>query len=268
MLMLLIVGFFLPGSVLVRLLRVFCTNLMLNPIKPTLCVYHKHLARIMTSEQVGKLGGLRQMLSKYTREQASSSTIIYLCRRKLGLPRVPCCFHQRLRCIRVALGGPNNRHHLLVAKRIPHLQHTKPSIKQRPRRKENSDQAAHPVGREDYEQISARHTAMRHLRDRDDAMVLKLEVPESTGHGEPGKVLVGQPHALDVRLSLEREHPPVALPNPLCFLCIVEATADQYNVHWDHPTFTNTNSSYEVRWASGLSSAESPRGDPPLTRFP
>lgn len=110
----------------------------------------------------------------------------------------------------------------------------------------------HPVRCKNYEEIPVREAVTRDFRDGDDAVFLEVEVPESSGHGEPRVVLVGQPHALNVGLRLEREHTAVALPYSLGFLCIYARllkVSFQSIKSINLPNLASSDRSYQVRWA-------------------
>lgn len=80
-------------------------------------------------------------------------------------------------------------------------------------------QDSYPVGGEDDELVPAADPPLRHLRRRDDAVVLDGVVAERARHGEPRRVLGGLPDAVHAGLVGEAVHLAVAPPDALLLLC-------------------------------------------------
>lgn len=78
----------------------------------------------------------------------------------------------------------------------------------------------YPVGGEDDEVVLGGDPAVRHLRRRDDAVILDAVVAEGARHGEAWALPVRPPHPVHPGLVGEALHPPVALHDPLPLLCI------------------------------------------------
>jgi hypothetical protein len=81
------------------------------------------------------------------------------------------------------------------------------------------DHVPDPVGGEDDELVPPADPPLRHLRRRDDAVVLDAVVAERARHGQPRRLPVRQPHAVHARLVREAVHAAVALPDALLLLC-------------------------------------------------
>jgi hypothetical protein len=76
----------------------------------------------------------------------------------------------------------------------------------------------YPVGGEDDEPVLAADPPLRHLRRRDDAVVLDAVVAKRARHGQSPRLPVRQPHAVHARLVGEAAHAAVAPPDAL-LLC-------------------------------------------------
>lgn len=85
----------------------------------------------------------------------------------------------------------------------------------------------HPVGGEDDELVLAADPPLRHLRHRDDAVVLDAVVAERARHGEPRRLPAGLPDAVHAGLVGEAENLAVAPPDALLLLCTSRSRAQR-----------------------------------------
>ena len=81
------------------------------------------------------------------------------------------------------------------------------------------ESVAYPVGGQDDELVPGGDPPLRHLRRRDDAVVLDAVVAERARHGQPRRLPVGHPHPVHAGLVVEAVHAALALRDARLLLC-------------------------------------------------